>query len=96
VVEYGGGSSSAATPDAKSCPHNATEAANLFGGVPTDWTAPSGSNGWFMVRKGTPADVFVPQGMKAAYPQLGNSLEIVDVMGPATLHQVYYLAISCP
>ncbi len=96
VVHYGGYPPGGSTSSAANCPQTSQEAANLFGGFPTDWNSPPDSNGWFMIRKGTPAVVFIPNGMKAAYLQLGNRLQLVEVSGPATLSGVYYIALSCP
>ena len=96
VVNYNAGPPSSSTGDASVCPRTSQQAADLFGGQPGDWVSPPSSNGWIMVRKGKSADIFVPKGMKAAYLQLGNSLQLVDLDGPATLSGVYYIAVSCP
>jgi len=79
------------------CPHTADDAAALFGGDPVDWYYPPSANGWVMVRKeGTSANIYIPKGMKAAYLQLGNNLQLVEVLGPATLNNAHYVAVSCP
>jgi hypothetical protein len=96
VVQYGVKPSDGSTGQKVSCPRYPQEAADLFGGVQSDWTSPGGSNGWVMVRKGKPADIYIPKGMKAAYLQLGKGMQLVDVLGPATLKNTYYLAVSCP
>jgi hypothetical protein len=96
VVKYNPTPPGSSTGDASVCPRTSGQAAGLFGGQPSDWSSPSGSNGWIMVRKGKSADIFIPKGMKAAYLQLDNSLQLVDVDGPVTLSGAYYVAVSCP
>ena len=82
---------------AVTCPRTADQAANLFGARPADWYYPPGSNGWVMAHAGgTSATIFVPKGMKAAYLQLSNKLTLIEVEGPVTLSNTYYVAISCP
>ena len=79
------------------CPHTAEDAAALFGGDPADWYYPPSANGWVMVRKeGTSANIYIPRGMKAAYLQMGSNLQLVEVLGPATLNNTHYVAVSCP
>ena len=96
VVNYGAVPPGANGASVSACPHTAQQAANLFGGQLADWYYPPGSNGWVMVRTTASADIFVPNGMKAAYMQLSNRLQLIEVQGPATLGGVYYVAISCP
>ena len=97
LVKYGAAPPGISTGDAGTCPHTAGQAASLFGGQPSDWVSPPNSSGWIMIRKGKPADIYVPKGMKAAYLQLGStSMQLVDVDGPATLSNAYYIAVSCP
>jgi hypothetical protein len=96
VVNYGAVPAAASTVSASGCPRTAQQAANLFGGQPPDWYNPPSSNGWVMVRTGASTSIFVPKGMKAAYLQLSNRLQLVEVNGPATLGDAYYVAVSCP
>jgi hypothetical protein len=97
VVKVGAVPPGASSARASTCPRTAQDAANLFGGKPADWYYPPSSNGWVMAKAGgTSASVFVPKGMKAAYLQLSNRLNLIEVNGPATLSDAYYVAISCP
>ena len=97
VVKYGAVPPGASSTIASKCPRTALDAANLFGGKPADWYYPPSSNGWVMAHAGgAAADIFVPKGMKAAYLQLSNRLNLIEVNGPATLSDSYYVAISCP
>jgi len=99
VVNYGAVPPGApiSSVSANACPRTAQDAANLFGGKPADWYYPPSSNGWVMAHAGsTSTSIFVPKGMKAAYLQLSNRLELMEVIGPATMTDTYYIAISCP
>ena len=96
VVNYGAVPPGGAKASTSVCPRTAQEAADLFGGQPADWYYPPGSHGWVMARTGASANIYVPGGMKAAYLQLSNRLQLVEVQGPATLSDAYYVAISCP
>jgi len=97
VVKYGAIPTGASSASAKACPRSAQDAANLFGGKPADWYYPPSSNGWVMAHAGgSSADIFVPKGMKAAYLQLSDRLNLIEVIGPATMTNAYYVAISCP
>lgn len=97
VVNYGSVPPGASSVSATACPRTAQQAADSFGGKPTDWYYPPGSNGWVMAHAGGGSvNIFVPKGMKAAYLQLSNRLQLNEVAGPATMTDVYYVAISCP
>ena len=93
----GPGTSSGKGAGASACPRSAQQAADLFGGRPADWYYPTGSNGWVMARAGgASVTISIPKGMKAAYLQLSNKLDLIEVQGPASLSDAYYVAISCP
>jgi hypothetical protein len=97
VVKVGAVPPGASNAKASGCPRTAQQAADMFGGKPADWYYPPSSNGWVMAKAGgTSASIFVPKGMKAAYLQLSNRLNLIEVNGPATLSDVYYVAVSCP
>ena len=97
VVNYGAVPPGASNTTATGCPRTAQQAADAFGGKPADWYYPPSSNGWVMAHAGgASANIFVPKGMKAAYLQLSNRLNLIEVNGPATLSDAYYVAISCP
>jgi hypothetical protein len=78
------------------CPGSAAEAANLFGGLSENWSYPRSSNGWVMMAINQATTIYVPDGMKAAYIQLADSILLIEIPGPASLSNVYYVAISCP
>jgi hypothetical protein len=80
----------------KGCPHTAKEASALFGGQEEKWSSPPRSNGWVMINTSEGSTIYTPSGMTAAYLQLGSNVVLVEVLGPATLSNVYYIAISCP
>jgi hypothetical protein len=96
VVKYGAAPPSDSSDSESGCPRTSQKAAALFGGQPANWYSPQNSNGWVMIRQGQATDIYIPGGMTAAYLQLGKSLQLVDVTGPATLSGVYYIAVSCP
>ena len=78
------------------CPRNAQNAADMFGGQASDWYSPPNTHGWVLIRKGQGTEITLPAGMTAAYLQLDNGLKVVNVVGPALMSGVYYLAVSCP
>ena len=84
------------TSSTEGCPRNAAAAASMFGGQADKWSSPAKSNGWIMIDMSQGNTIFTPSGMTAAYLQLGSNVILVEVMGPATLNNVYYIAISCP
>jgi DNA-binding transcriptional MerR regulator len=95
VVQYNvapSGSSSGTS----ACPRTAVAAAAMFGGQPDKWSSPANSNGWIMIDTSQGNTIYTPMGMTAAYLQLGSNVVLVEVLGPATLSNVYYIAISCP
>ena len=96
VVEHNVLSSSSASNTASTCPRDAGEAATVFGGQAANWSSPPGSNGWMMLTTGQADIINVPANMTAAYLELGNAIKMVTVDGPVTLHNISYVAISCP
>ena len=96
VVQYGAAPPGGSSGSASVCPPTPQKAAALFGGLEADWYSPRNSNGWIMVHQGQPTDIYIPGGMTAAYLQLGKTLQMVNVTGPATMSGVFYIAVSCP
>ncbi|HEY5156378.1 MAG TPA: hypothetical protein VII93_00240 [Anaerolineales bacterium] len=76
------------------CPNSPAEAAAMFGGQVDKWSSPS-SSGWVMLTTSQAATIFVPKNMSAGYLQFSNQLSLTQVNGPATLTNIYYVAISC-
>ncbi|MEW6093555.1 MAG: hypothetical protein AB1531_06275, partial [Chloroflexota bacterium] len=93
IVQYG---AAPAGSGSNQCPRTASQAADLFGGHADAWSSPPNSNGWVMIDPGQANTLYIPQGMKAAYIELGSTITLVEISGPVTLSNVYYIAISCP
>ncbi len=93
MVQYG---AAPAGPISNNCPRTSSQAAALFGGQADAWSSPPNSNGWVMIDPGQANTLYIPQGMKAAYLELGSTIILVEISGPATLSNVYYIAVSCP
>jgi hypothetical protein len=73
------------------CPLTHADAARLFGGLASDWTKKN--NGWSYLT--TPqASVHVPKGMSALL-LLDVNLHTVNVVGPATINNVFAITIFC-
>ena len=73
------------------CPMTHSEAARLFGGIAGDWTKKN--NGWGYIT--TPqATVHVPKGMSALL-LLDVNLNTVNLVGPATVKNVFAITIYC-
>jgi hypothetical protein len=81
-------------PDSR-CPPTAEEAAELFGGRASDWSFHGDTGGWILILAANPATILVPANMSAGYLVLGDSLEMRSTLGPATIHNVNFVAISC-
>jgi hypothetical protein len=80
---------------ASTCPRSAGEAAELFGGGADQWQYESSSGGWIMVSTSGAVTIRVPANMTAGYMTIGSELKITQVNGPATLENVYMVALSC-
>jgi len=76
------------------CPNSPAEAAAMFGGQVDKWSSPS-STGWVMLTTSQTATIFVPKNMSAGYLQFSNQLSLIQVDGPTTLTDIYYVAIRC-
>jgi hypothetical protein len=82
-------------PPVSACPRTRAEAAELFGGEPDQWQPAENVRGWMVFSTTTGVTVRVPESMTLGYLQVGNSLSLTDVNGPATVTNVYMGAISC-
>ncbi|MDR3577689.1 MAG: hypothetical protein P4L50_27805 [Anaerolineaceae bacterium] len=73
------------------CPTDASQAADLFGGLKVNW---SYDQGWIMVSK-SPANLHVPAGMTAGYIYFSPDMQMKSVNGPVTIQNINMLIISC-
>jgi hypothetical protein len=97
VVQYNVAPPGYPASDTSACPRNAAAAETMFGGSAANWSSPPNTHGWVMIDVSKGSTLYVPKGMTAAYPQLGSdNMTLIEVYGPATLNNVYYIAISCP
>lgn len=81
-------------PAAARCPLGSAEAANLFGGQPEVWQAGSQPDSWQMLNPGDPATIRLPTGMYAGYID-NETFVLTNATGPATIHNVNFIVISC-
>ncbi len=78
------------------CPNSAIEAASVFGGQAADWTYKVDAGGWIMTAI-MPQIIYIPAGMLAGYLQFGQSgANVNQINGPARIHNVNFIAITCP
>ncbi|MBL8058210.1 MAG: hypothetical protein JNK29_16005 [Anaerolineales bacterium] len=82
-------------PGASACPRTAEAAADLFGGAAGDWRYDQASRGWMLFSQTSLITVRVPAKMVAGYLEFGQSLNVSQVDGPATLDGVNMVVISC-
>lgn len=85
----------AAAAGAHVCPQSPEEAAGLFGGLAKDWRYDQASAGWLMFSALDMVTVQVPAKMVAGYMRIGESLDMVQVDGPATISGVNMIVITC-
>jgi hypothetical protein len=76
------------------CPKRPRDAASLFGGRMEDWRSSNG--GWIMLNPTKSVTLNIPYGMTAAYMVVSDHFTLAEVQGPATMENVYYIAVSCP
>lgn len=82
-------------PAAAACPATPTTAANLFGGDSSLWNRDVNElPSWQMINAGNSVTVKVPDGMTAGYMD-NDSFQMQSVHGPATIHNVNFLVITC-
>ena len=81
-----------AGPPATGCPRSNAEAAALFGGKAADWRP--GQGGWIIVSVDL-LTLKVPANMSAGVFTMEGVPEMRNILGPATLENVNFVAISC-
>jgi hypothetical protein len=82
-------------PPTSPCPTTADQASALFGGQAANWTYNRSQQGWIFILANSPTSIRVPANMSAGYLALGETLEMRSVLGPATIHNVNFAAVSC-
>jgi len=82
-------------PAAAACPATPATAAELFGGDPSLWRRDTEQfPSWQMINAGDSITVKVPSGMTAGYVD-NEAFQMQSVHGPATIHNVNFLVITC-
>ncbi len=76
------------------CPASAAQAAELFGGQEDAWSKERGYDAWVLVNVGPPVTIRVPANMVAGYMKM-DSMDMLSVQGPATLHNINFIVVSC-
>lgn len=83
-------------PGISKCPVTPRAAAELFGGNADDWSQSQELGGsWVMFATGLAATVKVPANMSAGYFSTDGGLQMLTVLGPATLSNIGFVTISC-
>ncbi|MCX6078738.1 MAG: hypothetical protein NTW32_04315 [Chloroflexi bacterium] len=81
-------------PKPAHCPRYSQQAASLFGGNPENWNPGSQPGSWQMITADTPATISIPQDMYAGF--INNKTFVFTAAdGPATIHNVNFVVISC-
>ncbi|MEI7849885.1 MAG: hypothetical protein WCK35_29095, partial [Chloroflexota bacterium] len=70
------------------------DATNLFGGVSGAWQRSSQPGSWQMITTGRPATIRIPKGMYAGFID-NKTFVFTSADGPATIHNVNFVVISC-
>jgi len=83
-------------PPNSPCPTSAEQASALFGGPSSAWSFNHDQQGWIFILADQPSSVRVPANMSASYLVIAQNLEMRSVVGPVTLHNVNFVAVSCP
>ncbi|MEI6290695.1 MAG: hypothetical protein WCP19_09705 [Chloroflexota bacterium] len=86
-VDYSG-------PNPAMCPGRAQDAARLFGGDEGGWQAGNQAGSWQMISTGKPVTIQIPRGMYAGYID-NKTFVFKQADGPATIHYVNFVVISC-
>jgi hypothetical protein len=82
-------------PGKAACPATPETAAELFGGDPATWKRDANEfPSWQMINAKDSVTVSVPDGMTAGYVD-NKSFKMLSVHGPATIHNVNFLIITC-
>lgn len=82
-------------PESSACPRSPEAAAGLFGGAAGDWRYDEAGHGWMLFSGANLITVRVPANMVAGYMEFGQSLNLSQVDGPATLDGVNMVVVSC-
>ncbi len=81
-------------PKTAGCPLRSQDATNLFGGVSGAWQRSSQPGSWQMITTGRPATIRIPKGMYAGFID-NKTFVFTSADGPATIHNVNFVVISC-
>jgi hypothetical protein len=82
-------------PGRAACPATSETASKLFGGDPALWRRDMNQfPSWQMINAGDSITVRVPNGMTAGYVD-NETFQVQSVHGPATIHNVNFLVITC-
>ena len=83
-------------PGISKCPVTPRGAAELFGGEADDWSqSPEMGGSWMMFASGPAMTIQVPSNMSAGYFSTESGLQMLNVLGPATLSNISFVTISC-
>ncbi len=82
-------------PPKSACPATAAEASVLFGGPADSWSFSRQLQGWIFILADNPTSIRIPANMTAGYLVLGDSLTMLSAVGPVTIHNVNFVAVSC-
>ncbi len=81
-------------PKSANCPSRSQDAASLFGGNEGVWQRSSQPESWQMITTGKPVTIRIPKGMYAGFID-NKSFVFTSADGPATIHNVNFVIISC-
>jgi hypothetical protein len=82
-------------PPSAPCPTTSAQASALFGGPAGSWSFSHEEQGWIFILADKPTSIRIPDGMSAGYLVIGESLEMRSTLGPATVNNVNFIAVSC-
>jgi hypothetical protein len=82
-------------PGDAACPLLGLDAAALFGGDAANWQYDRDNQGWILIVPGQPITLRVPANMSVGYLVAAETLEMRSELGPVTIHNVNFAAISC-
>jgi hypothetical protein len=85
----------ASGPPNSPCPASAEQASALFGGPAGNWSFNHNQQGWIFILADAPTSIRVPANMTAGYLVIGANLEMRSAVGPVTLHNINFVAVSC-
>jgi hypothetical protein len=82
-------------PPVSSCPTTSGQASALFGGQAASWNFNRQQQRWIFILADKPTNIRVPANMSAGYLVIGDNLEMRSVIGPATILNANFVAVSC-